>query len=80
MDSAEGSFFFVLFKSFAGEIIFKSVIQITISGTKKRAEMQGNVPDFLFLRLDVFVLFIKQKFICMFLDELTEKNEKSCFA
>ena len=42
--------------------------------------MQGNVPDFLFLRLDMFVLFIKQKFICMFLDELTEKNEKSCFA
>ena len=79
MDPAEGSFF-VLFKSFAGEIIFKSVIQITISGTKKEAEIQGNVPVSLFLMLYLFVLFKKWKDIRLFLDKLTEKNEKSCFA
>ena len=58
MDLSEGSFF-VLFKSFAGKIIYKSVIQITISGTKKGTEMQGDVPDFLFLVLYMFILLIK---------------------
>ena len=49
MISPQALFFFALFKSFVGEIIFKSVIQITISCGRVEGKSQDSPLGYSFL-------------------------------